>query len=161
MVAEMRTCTVPNCDRKHLSGGYCELHYRRMRRHGTTDNMRRENGTGWMDSRGYINFKIDGISKGEHVLIVEKVLGKKLPEEAEVHHVDGNKSNNDPKNLVVCPDSAYHKLLHQRQRALDACGHADWLKCQRCLQYDDPKNMYLFPRKNWGKHRECENKYHR
>lgn len=31
------TCTVEGCGEKHLSGGLCNKHYRRMRRHGTVD----------------------------------------------------------------------------------------------------------------------------
>lgn len=77
---------------------------------------------------------------------VEKVIGQKLPPEAEVHHVDGNKVNNSNRNLVVCPDHSYHMLLHRRQAAFDACGHADWLKCAYCKQYDEPTNLVVYYR---------------
>ncbi|MCF8532418.1 MAG: HNH endonuclease [Reyranella sp.] len=77
----------------------------------------------------------------EHVLVVETAMGKPLPEKAEVHHINGVPSDNDNSNLVACEDRAYHKLLHRRQRALDACGHADWRKCPYCKLYDDPANM--------------------
>lgn len=30
-------CAVEDCQRPHVAGGYCELHYRRLRRTGTTD----------------------------------------------------------------------------------------------------------------------------
>ena len=36
---------------------------------------------------------------------------------------------------------------------------ADWLKCPFCNKYDDPNNLYIYPNKNAGKHRECFNKY--
>lgn len=85
--------------------------------------------------------------------IVEKAIGRRLPNGAEVHHVDGNPFNNEPSNLVVCPDAAYHKLLHQRQRAFDACGHYDWRKCQFCKQYDDPANLWVSRKK--ACHRAC------
>lgn len=83
----------------------------------------------------------------EHTVIVEKVLGKRLPSEAEVHHVDGNKSNNSHSNLVVCPDIPYHKLLHRRTEALAACGNANWIKCRFCKQYDAPENLTVTTRK--------------
>lgn len=90
---------------------------------------------------GYRVLSVDGVQRREHILIAERALGKPLPAGAEVHHVDRNRSNNAPRNLVVCPDSAYHQLLHRRQRALDACGHADWMKCKYCKRYDAPENV--------------------
>jgi len=95
----------------------------------------------------------------EHILITEKVLGKPLPTKAKIHHVDGNRLNNNKDNLVICQDTAYHALLHRRKRAYGACGHVDWVKCWICKQYDDPKNMYIYQNRPEGRHRECQNKY--
>jgi hypothetical protein len=98
----------------------------------------------------------------DHVLIVEKILGKMLPLSAVVHHVDKNSLNNSPSNLVVCQDTQYHSLIHARQRALEECGHASWRKCQFCHQYDDPSNMMV----KWkgvrsSRHRDCYNRHQR
>ena len=70
-----------------------------------------------------------------HVLIAEKALGHSLPEGAIVHHVNEDTFDNRNENLVICPSKAYHALIHQRMRALEACGHADWRKCSYCFQY--------------------------
>lgn len=97
----------------------------------------------------------------EHVVIAEKALGCLLPDKAEIHHVDGNKSNNNNRNLVICNDRAYHILLHCRTKALKECGNANWLKCCFCKKYDDPKNMKIGKRPKDHFHAECKNKYQR
>lgn len=98
-----------------------------------------------------------------HIVIAETVLGKPLPKGALVHHFDGNGHNNEHTNLVVCPSQAYHMLLHVRQRALDQCGNANWIKCVRCGFYDDPQSLYLYTPKDQkmprGEHMACNVAY--
>lgn len=77
----------------------------------------------------------------EHVLIVERVMGKPLRRGAEIHHVNEDGLDNRPDNLVVCQDKAYHSLLHRRMRALAACGDANARRCQYCKRYDAPANL--------------------
>jgi hypothetical protein len=67
-----------------------------------------------------------------HRLRAEAALGHPLPPKAQVHHPD-----NDPWNanarLVICPDYAYHALLHQRERVLRAGGNPNTdVVCSRC-----------------------------
>lgn len=90
-----------------------------------------------------------------HVLVAEKALGKPLPKEGVVHHVDEDPSNNNPGNLVICESQSYHFLLHSRKKALKECGHASWKKCQFCQQYDDPNNLYVPPIRGVICHRRC------
>lgn len=89
-----------------------------------------------------------------HVQIAERALGKPLPVNAELHHIDGNPRNNAAGNLVICPDHRYHMLLHQRQRALDQCGNASWRPCQVCGTYGDPESMRPHYRQFY--HRSCK-----
>ena len=96
-----------------------------------------------------------------HRVVAETALGKVLPQKAVVHHVDMDVSNNRNSNLVVCEEENYHKLLHKRQRAYAACGHALWLKCKFCKQYDDPSNLHLIKERNNGAgyHSDCSKEY--
>ena len=97
--------------------------------------------------------------KLEHIAIVERAIGKPLRSGAQVHHVDGNKRNNDPSNLVACDSQAYHQLLHKRQRALDACGDPNAHRCVFCGGYDRQDEMtVLFVR---ARRRVTERAYHR
>lgn len=110
-------------------------------------------------SNGYFRLMQNGVTKSLHVWIAEKALGKPLPPGAEVHHADGNKADNDPPNLVVCPDALYHDLLHQRLNARAAGAPLHWRKCRFCKRHDDPTNLFID--KTNVHHRECINAYYR
>jgi hypothetical protein len=96
----------------------------------------------------------------EHVAVATAVLGKSLPAKAQIHHINGDKQDNRPANLVICQDRAYHMLLHQRQNALRSCGHATWRKCGFCHQYDDPINLANHGHRSVV-HRDCARRYKR
>src|SRR6266436_2457748 len=132
----MRMCSVEGCNGVVIAKNLCHRHYKRVSRTGHLGIKRRENGTGSIGNDEYIKICQNGTMKPLHVMIVEKILGKTLPDKSIVHHADGNRANNDPRNLVVCPDQAYHFLLHRRQRALEVCGHASWFKCYVCKVFD-------------------------
>lgn len=89
----------------------------------------------------------------EHVLIAEAALGKVLPPKAVIHHTDEQHGTVDPLGIVICPDDAYHKLLHIRSRALRESGNANWRKCWVCKRYDDPRNLRI--NKAHVYHQEC------
>ena len=149
----MRTiCSIQGCNRVLQAGGMCGMHIKRLRRNGdpmiVTMNAAGEGTT----KQGRKVITVEGKQMFEHVVIAERALGKPLPPGAVVHHVDEDPSNNAHDNLVICPNQAYHLLLHQRVRALDACGHADWLKCPFCKQYDDPCNLKIMRRLSGGRH---------
>ena len=110
-------CSVDGCENPLHRTIYCNTHYLRVRRYGREHPIRREKGTGTIREDGYVILKKDGRQKYEHIWLAEQALGKPLPYGAEVHHVDGNPSNNNPANLVVCPDRQYHKLLHTRTKS--------------------------------------------
>lgn len=97
----------------------------------------------------------------EHVLVVEIVLGRFLPIESVVHHLNEIKDDNRHGNLLVCESQIYHQELHGRLRALQECGHAEWLKCSVCRQYDLPENLYVWRRERIGGERPFKVSWHR
>lgn len=118
-----KTCSVDGCDSKQHVKTYCIKHYGRFKRNGHTNRVRKDwIGLGSFNPNGYR--QKDG--KREHVIVAEKAFGKPLPAGAVVHHVDGNKLNNDPSNLVICQDQAYHRLLHTRENALNRTNGVYW-----------------------------------
>ena len=84
------------------------------------------------DPRGYVP---------EHILLAEAALGRYLPLDSEVHHINEVKTDNRNSNLVICQDRSYHSLLHRRMRAIKGCGNPDWRKCKFCKTYDNPTVM--------------------
>lgn len=106
-------------------------------------------------ANGYMAL-IGGDNKYVHIAIAENALGRKLPKGAQVHHVDGDKTNNAPSNLVVCPDFAYHALLHARQRILDVGGVPGKEKvCSGCKRLLDVSAFVKNKRLYDGLHNSC------
>lgn len=95
----------------------------------------------------------------EHIIVIEKALGKPIPINSVPHHVDEDRSNNKNNNLVLCNDRAYHNLLHRRIRALRACGHAHWRICNYCHEHDDPESLYVSENGRAIYHRKCNREH--
>jgi len=94
----------------------------------------------WVKVPGHHRANVRGYVR-EHILIAERALGKPLPDGVVVHHHDRDGKNNGDGNLVICPDQAYHLLIHARMRALEQSGNANWKRCVWCKKYDDPALM--------------------
>ncbi|MSA01750.1 hypothetical protein GKG47_09575 [Lactonifactor sp. BIOML-A3] len=52
------------------------------------------------------------LGKHAHRRIAEAILGRPLKKGEVVHHIDGNKLNNDPANLEVLPSQSEHCKVH-------------------------------------------------
>ena len=95
-----------------------------------------------------------------HRMVVEKAIGHALPPRAEVHHVDGDRLNNSPANLVACEDCSYHNLLHARARALAACGDPNAVSCNICHSYARQDDITRTAPHS-AVHRDCKSAYDR
>ena len=61
-----------------------------------------------------------------HVLVAEQLLGRYLTSEECVHHIDENKHNNSPDNLMVFKTKADHSAFH---KGVDAVQDGDVWFC--------------------------------
>ncbi len=93
---------------------------------------------------------------GKHIAIAEAILGKRLPKGAQVHHVNGDKHDNCHSNLVVCPDYAYHALLHVRQEVIAAGGNPNTQRvCYSCNTVKDLSDFNVVRRNTTGRAFDC------
>ena len=138
-----KICSVDGCEEVVKGHGLCRKHWERWRHHGHTDLLIREKGTGTFDERGYHESWDTKLKKQRRtcIMVAEELYGGPLPEEAVVHHKDGNRSNDAPENIVICANQAEHLRIHMEDRAEAACGNRTYKKCIECNQYDDASNM--------------------
>ena len=73
----------------------------------------------------------------EHTAVMERVLQRSvLPGEC-VHHIDGDKDNNEPDNLYLCRSRSEHRRIHHQLNGL-----AGELLRRGILRFDRTKGMY-------------------
>ena len=54
--------------------------------------------------------------RGEHLIVVEKFIGRKLKPEERVHHINENKSDNRIENLMIFSNDSEHIKFHNKIR---------------------------------------------
>ncbi len=89
------------------------------------ENTRCENASRWnggkIDQNGYWFIKQpDGSYKQKHIMVAEKMLGRTLEKDEVVHHINKNKKDNRPDNLVVLSRKE-HIQIHKKD-LMDAKG---------------------------------------
>lgn len=106
-------CAVPDCGRDRHTADYCRSHDKRWRAHGDplAGGPLRQNGGGGSLSHGYWKVPVSAserhlvppgrTSELEHRLVMARQLGRPLLPGEVVHHVNGDRLDNDPRNLEL------------------------------------------------------------
>ena len=103
---------------------------------------RRVYGSGSITKKGYIRYCGHGLhkSKFQHRRVWEEHNGP-VPDGFCIHHLDGNKKNNDIENLALI-DALTHKRIHSGCELRDG----EWWKpCRECGEYKKvgPEDWYF------------------
>lgn len=112
----------------------------------------RKKGTGTIRKDGYTVIKIDGHNKYEHQIIWGKHFGQK-PEGYDVHHKNGDKSDNRIENLELIAHGD-HRKNHSGSFLKDG----RWFKkCRVCGEVKEvnEENWYLRKKKDGVGHGKC------
>lgn len=92
----------------------------------------------------------------EHILVVEKIIGRRLRGKEEVHHKNGDKKDNRPENLHLCSGRKEHMILEKQALRLADTGSLSLRRCIYCKQVKQLDQFYN-RKDSWdGKTNSCK-----
>ncbi len=110
--------------------------------------------------------RIKGKVVSTHRWVMEEHLGRKLIKGEIVHHIDGDKSNNDINNLMLFPTKGAHTKFHYEERGWLIAGKnkkkliEGKLKCFECGLLKEIKEFLTDAKHFFGVRgicRKCDN----
>lgn len=101
-------CKVLGCNRRRVrESGYCDSHHKIWQREGIERPLRQKRDT-WVNSNGYVQMYAKGHPNAdklghilEHRYVMSEYLGRPLKDNENVHHKNGNRSDNRIENLEL------------------------------------------------------------
>jgi hypothetical protein len=117
-------CSIDGCfsDTSKGGNGYCGKHAQRNRRYGdpmyiTPENVRamKSRMAQLENKEAQKNTYKKFYGKHEHRIIGEQIAGRKLKSDEHVHHINGDKHNNHPSNLMIL-SAKDHAKLHAKEK---------------------------------------------
>jgi hypothetical protein len=91
--------------------------------------------SGKIVQNSYKTVAVNGKTRMEHRVIMERILGRPLLASEVVHHRDGDHLNNDPSNLVVVTRSEHTR---QHRQVPEGKWSLKWDQCQSCGTAETP-----------------------
>ena len=67
---------------------------------------------------GYIRIRRNNKYIAEHRLLMEEKIGRTLDKNEIVHHIDGDRANNNINNLILCKSISEHRKIHASMQNL-------------------------------------------
>ena len=128
------------CDRPVDSRGLCSMHYMRWYRHGGDEPQRirpkRVVGFSRLRADGYLEVKTPAREYVlEHRLVAAQMIGRALKTTEHVHHINGDRADNRPENLLVMSNAEHQKLhdwhitrFHGAELTCQGCGKRYFVK---------------------------------
>ncbi|KKL16807.1 hypothetical protein LCGC14_2491880 [marine sediment metagenome] len=138
--------------------------------------LKKQHGNRWkggrtISSHGYVLVRLPdhhrAYSNGyvyEHILVAEKKLGRFLKKGELIHHIDGDRQNNAPENIIVNKSIAHHKMYHRKNNKLRRPDELNITISCLCgcgvkfKEYDNNNRPRRFARGgHWRKYRRLKN----
>ncbi|MBR4419672.1 MAG: HNH endonuclease [Clostridia bacterium] len=92
-----------------------KCYYKYVKEYKTPKEYKEKVRTGYWYENGYKVLYNNGNSIKEHIFVMQKYIGRKLKPNEVVHHMDGNKTNNDIHNLQLMTSSEHSKLHREKE----------------------------------------------
>lgn len=96
-------CDEPGCGKPMRRVVACQRHRYQIKTHGNAElgPLRAPPGAGTTHWTGYRRITVDGMVYAEHRYVMEQMIGRPLWPDEDVHHRNGDRSDNRPENLEL------------------------------------------------------------